>query len=71
MKNNIRLDELVRNGVIKDYELEIVSDEGIIGTASPKGRNTDRLTITFNDGHLLTLDTFCSGCLEDTCLIVS
>jgi hypothetical protein len=65
MTNEV-LDTLVKEGVIASYLLETVEDE-----PGSHMREADKLTITFTSGHLLVLNTFCSGCNENTSIIVS
>jgi hypothetical protein len=60
------LDTLVKEGVIASYLLETI--EGEPGSHT---READKLTITFTSGHILVLNTFCSGCEENTSIIVS
>ena len=57
MKNAI-LDKLVASNTIKSYNYE--TDEPF------DNHNQQQLTIVFNDGHKLVLDSFCSGCLENS-----
>lgn len=64
MTNNI-LDGLIDSGDIKSYFLETVKEE-----PNSKFRDTERLTITFASGKVLILNTFCSGCSENTCFII-
>jgi hypothetical protein len=60
------LDTLVKEGVIASYLLETIEDEPRDGM-----READKLTITFTSGHILVLNTFCSGFLENTKILVS
>lgn len=63
-----RLEDLVINGTLKSYVLSNVSEDGVIGKES-KFRNIQRLVLTFPNLETLTVETFCSGCAEDTCLV--
>jgi hypothetical protein len=67
--SNESLHKLINSGVLLCYKLENVSEEGEVGVHS-KFRNTERLTLYFPSGDSLIIDTFCSGCFEDTCLII-
>ena len=63
------LDSLVANGTIRSYSFEAYDEDGNLGIG--KFRNTERLTLTFIDGRVLKLDTFCSGSSEDTSILIS
>ena len=65
MENKI-LDNLIGSGEIKDYELETVED-----TPGSGSRETDKLTITLLSGKKLVIETFCSGCAENTSLFIN
>ncbi len=67
--NNVILDELVKNKTIKCYSLTELDENGDPGRG--KFRNTEQLVIVFHNNEKITIDTFCSGCNEDTSLIVS
>ena len=69
MQPNKILDQLVLDNSISSYRLENIDENGKIGKS--KCRNTERLTLNFPNGNKLVLDTFCSGCLEDTCFFIS
>jgi hypothetical protein len=60
-----QLDILVSNGVIKSYTLDRADENGLIGNVS-QSRNIEILVLEFNSGHKLRMETFCSGCSEDT-----
>lgn len=60
-----KLNDLVLDSVIKEYELSDISCDGEIGVESDC-RNTQRLKIVFNTGDTLIIGTYCSGCLENT-----
>lgn len=61
------LNKLVEDGVIKSYVIVDVDENGVVGKKG-RSRNTQRLTIEFNNGSNLVVDTFCSGCSENTVL---
>jgi len=65
-----KLDELVAKGMIKSYTILNVDKDGNIGKES-KHRNSEQLRMVFPNGEMITIDTFCSGCLENTTIIVS
>jgi hypothetical protein len=67
LKNCLR--ELVNYGILKDFDLVDVSDDGVVGEKS-KFRNSQRLTLVFKEGARLVIQTFCSGSAEDTMFIV-
>jgi hypothetical protein len=54
------LNNLVEDKTIKSYVISNVDDNGIVGKKS-KFRNTQRLSIEFNNNQSLVIDTFCSG----------
>jgi predicted protein tyrosine phosphatase len=60
-----RLKELVRFGTILTYEIVNLDEDGNVGESD--SRNSEKLTLTFPDGEDLSIVTFCSGCLENTC----
>ncbi len=62
-----KLDELVANGSIKYYLYNAVGEDGVINKES-EFRNTEQLTLIFNNGEQLTINSFCSGSLENTTL---
>ena len=59
------LNNLVKDKTIKSYVIYNVDDNGIVGKKS-KFRNTQRLSIKFNNNQSLVIDTFCSGSAENT-----
>jgi len=63
---NKALDQLVNDGDISSYLYQNIDENGIVG--SSKCRNTEQLVLTFPSGKTLKIDTFCSGCLENTIL---
>lgn len=69
MKNDL-LDSLVGNGTIQSYHYVNVSEDGVEGEES-YNRNTEKLVIVFNTNETLTINTFCSGCAEDTVMDIS
>lgn len=68
--NSSVLDKLVKNGSIKSYNFKNISCDGEPNTTS-EFRNTERLEITFLNGESLTIDTGCSGCLENASMFFS
>lgn len=62
-----KLEQLKLLGLIVDYKITDLDDEGNPGE-SPHGRNTQRLELLFPNGDSLVVDTFCSGCNENTSL---
>lgn len=66
---NPKLEELVKRGTIFSYKIENFDANGNPGRGN--FRNTEKLTIVFLTGEKITVDTFCSGSAEDTCLFVS
>ena len=62
---SLQLETLVKKGTLKSYSYNNVDSNGVEGEESVS-RNTEKLTLVFPDGEVLTLDTFCSGCLNDT-----
>lgn len=69
MKNEV-LDNLVKNKDIKYYEFENLDIDGNIGKSSCN-RNSQRLVLVFNSGKKIVIDTMCSGCLENTIMIIN
>lgn len=63
------LDKLVEAGTIESYYLDVVNEEGQVGFKG-KCRNTQKLHLVFPDGNTLTIDTYCSGCMEDSGFIL-
>lgn len=61
------LDMLVAENAIKRYSYANVDEEGNVGKES-RFRNTQRLTLELNSGQRLQIDSFCSGCSENTTL---
>lgn len=59
------LNSLVVCGDIKSYEYEKVYDE-----PGRDVRTTERLILVFPSGASITLDTFCSGVMENTALLI-
>jgi hypothetical protein len=78
--NMKKLEELVSLGAIKSFVFTDLDADGkpsdksaLIGRPSDicNERNTQQLVLEFSDGNKLTIDTFCSGCYENTELILS
>ena len=70
MEKAKRLEELKDKAFILDYKLSNVSCEGVVDSESPS-RNRERLVIIFSSKEKLVMNTFCSGCNEDTLLVIS
>lgn len=68
-KFNQILDNLVANGQIKEYIL--TRNIPMAPDDTSGSRMTDALEIIFPSGEKLKLDTFCSGCAENTTLIIN
>lgn len=64
MKNEA-LENLRNLGLITSYDYFNVDENGYAGRKS-KGRNTESLVLFFKDGSTLEINTFCSGCSENT-----
>ena len=64
---NEQLNDLVENGTIKSFKIVNLNSNGDVGES--EFRNTEQLTLTFNDGSELVLGTFCSGSSENTCFV--
>lgn len=67
--NNEVLDNLVASGDIVSYSYLLKDMDNLPITESEGSRETETLVITFPSGSQLTIDTFCSGSAENTCLI--
>ena len=68
MKDKI-LDYLVNSGILRHYDYttcnsygERIADE----EAGENDRETERLVLTFANGEVLIIDTFCSGSMQNT-----
>lgn len=64
------LKSLIDSGTIKSYSLTTLDEDGFAIDNEEGSRNTERLVIEFNDGRTLSINTFCSGSLENTVLIL-
>lgn len=60
------LEKLILSGDISNYKIETLDEDGEIVSHPCGNRNTERLTIKFPSGNLLVVNTFCSGCSENT-----
>lgn len=67
-KLELELNELVNNDTLESYKIERVSVDGEVGVES-HFRNTERLTLVFPNGKQLVVNTFCSGCAENSCFV--
>jgi len=71
---NKHLNMLVQQGIIRNYEYVEVNEDGKVVDESNKKskfRNTEQLILIFNNGYRLRIDTFCSGCAENTVLDIA
>jgi len=61
---------LVASGAIKNYVLATLDENGNIDASISEHatRTTERLTIELSSGDILQIDTFCSGCAQNTTL---
>ena len=66
MNDHPYLTGLCMLGELKDFKFETIEDEPGSGM-----RETDRLILTLPSGKTIVIDTFCSGCSENTSLIVN
>lgn len=60
---NDTLDFLVTSGEISSYKYEEILDYPDI-----ESRKTEKVELTFPSGKKLIIETFCSGCLQNTSL---
>lgn len=67
---NQKLEYLIGKGLITSYEYCNVSEEGEKNKISEM-RNSEYLKIIFPDGEELLIETFCSGCMENTTLSIN
>jgi hypothetical protein len=74
---NIILEELVRLGTIKEYQFTSVDsfgnsfgDSDYNDDSDTNGRNNEVLKLSFNDGSVIKITSFCSGAMENTNLII-
>ena len=70
-ETNSSLDRLVENGTIDSYSIENYDSFGKAGNLDSRGSNTQRLTLIFPNREKLVIDTYCSGSLQNTVLIIS
>jgi hypothetical protein len=64
-----KLQALVTSGQIKSYNIQDVDENGVIGSTSDF-RNSQLLTIHFNNGLQIEISAICSGSKENTTLTV-
>lgn len=62
-KTNASLDTLVTRGDITSYEYSKEYED-----PGKDMRTTEKVVLVFPSGNTVTLDTFCSGCAENTVL---
>jgi hypothetical protein len=67
---NIILDNLVKDGIIKQYSLSIIDENGKFCDDEKGCRNTEQVKIMFNCGRTLSISSFCSGVMENTSLFI-
>lgn len=63
-----RLDQLVASSQILSWKIEDFDENGNLGEG--EFRNTQTLEIVFPNHTSIRIGTFCSGCAEDTCLVM-
>lgn len=71
MLKNMRLDELVNNGTLKDYTYEYLDEAGNVVKKEKGMRNSQRLILTFPNDEFIVLNTICSGALENTYICIT
>ena len=59
-----RLKKLVQIGILKSWSIKNVDEDGNVEQSS-KFRNSQLLTMVFNDGQELKVNAVCSGCSEN------
>jgi hypothetical protein len=69
-KETDKLENFISLGLIKSYKLTNISCDGIPDEESDS-RNTEQLSLEFPNNQSLIIDTFCSGCLENTTISIS
>ena len=70
MDNSI-LEKLLSNGDIVSYHRTLRDEDGVSIEQTKGSRETESLVLTFPSGIKLSIDTFCSGSLENTLLLIS
>ena len=68
---NSKLEKLVEQGTLKSFRLVNLNEDRTEVAKVSGMRNTERLVLVFPNDSILTIDTFCSGCAENTTLIIS
>lgn len=69
--NDKVLDVFVKTGILKDYKYRTLDMDGMVTTSNSGFRETEQVVLTFANGEVLVIDTFCSGSNENTSLIFS
>lgn len=65
------LDKLVKSGILKEYSFRVLDmDSQVVSAPGNGSRETDELTLVFSNGEKLIIGTFCSGCAENTSIII-
>lgn len=62
------LNILVQKGFLKSWKLDVLGEDG--SPMISQFRNTERLRLEFPDGTAAVIETFCSGCNEDTSMFI-
>lgn len=66
---NTKLEQLVSSGMLSSYSIKTLDAYGDEVEQPGNGeRETDCLILEFPNGKVLTINTFCSGCAENTSL---
>jgi len=68
--NNLKLDELVESGDLKSYSFTLHDEDGKKIDRPSGMRQTHRLVLEFPSGKTITIDTSCSGVLENSFMII-
>lgn len=66
MRLENKLNDLVKSGSIKYYEIEQNESEPNSGM-----REYETMLIVFPNGESIKFSIFCSGCSENTCFVLS
>lgn len=66
MKTNKTLDSLVAAGALQSYNYVNLDENGIPSENRKGYANRERLELVFPDGQKLKVETYSSGCLENT-----
>lgn len=66
-----KLENLVKQELLKSFRLFNMNEDGVAVEKVSGMRNTEKLILVFPNDETLTIDTLCSGCAENTSLIIS